>query len=274
MEIQYLGTSASECVPAVFCECDMCNEARRRGGRDLRTRACTIIDGKVMMDFGPEIYVQSVRFGVHLSEMRYLLITHPHGDHLCTSNIGLRGGFWGMKLKEDVLDVYGGKEACEAVRKSSSNPIITPHYRINQIAPFETVDVGDYRFTALRASHAKTLECFLYLIESKADGKKVLYMHDTDRNIDDTVDFLKGTHCDLVSFDCTNGNDFFHGEGHMGLKDNILLRERLIENGVVDSSTICTCSHICHHVGLYDDLARIADHEGFLLAYDGIRITI
>ena len=31
MKILYLGTGAAEGVPAVFCNCDTCREARRRG---------------------------------------------------------------------------------------------------------------------------------------------------------------------------------------------------------------------------------------------------
>ena len=48
MKLKYLGTAAAEGIPAMFCECNNCKEARRRGGRDLRTRSQALIDGKVL----------------------------------------------------------------------------------------------------------------------------------------------------------------------------------------------------------------------------------
>ena len=46
MIMKYLGTAASEAVPAPFCECDTCEYARRHGGRNIQTRAQAIIDHK------------------------------------------------------------------------------------------------------------------------------------------------------------------------------------------------------------------------------------
>ncbi len=39
MKIKYLGTAAYEGLPAIFCECDTCNEARKRKGKNIRTRS-------------------------------------------------------------------------------------------------------------------------------------------------------------------------------------------------------------------------------------------
>ena len=36
MKLQYLGTAAAEGMPAVFCQCPICREAARPGGKDLR----------------------------------------------------------------------------------------------------------------------------------------------------------------------------------------------------------------------------------------------
>lgn len=47
MKIKYLGTGAAEGIPALFCRCAICNEARKRGGRELRTRSQAIIDDKI-----------------------------------------------------------------------------------------------------------------------------------------------------------------------------------------------------------------------------------
>lgn len=277
MKFQYLGTSASEGVPAVFCECDMCNEARKRGGRDLRTRSCAVIDDTVMLDFGPEAYVQSVRFGVHLSRVKYLLVTHPHVDHFLTNNFNLRGGFWGMDLAEDILTVYGGKEVFETMQNffQTGRERIVPHFAAYRARAFEPIDTESYRFLPLRARHDPSLDCLFYMIESKRDGKRVLYMHDTENDIEESLDYIRGLHCDMVSFDCTMGNDFVpKGNRHMGFQNDILVRDKLLQNGCIDSTSRLVCHHICHHVGLYDDLARVFAREGFELSYDGMTIEL
>lgn len=51
MKIQFLGTAAYEGIPAMFCQCEQCNTARKRGGKNLRTRSQALIDGKLLIDF-------------------------------------------------------------------------------------------------------------------------------------------------------------------------------------------------------------------------------
>ena len=278
MIFQYLGTSASEAVPAVFCECEMCGEARLRGGRDLRTRSCAVIDEKLMLDFGPEVYAQSARFNVHLSRVKYLFVTHPHTDHFQMNNFNLRGGFWGMNLAEDVLTVYGGKDVYAPMRDFLDNrvrAVVKPHLDAKEIHAFETVELPEYTVTALRACHDPSIECLFYRIKSKADGKTVLYIHDTENDIADSLSFIADEHVDMVSFDCTMGNKYVpKGERHMGFRNNIEVRDALLKNGCIDSSTRLICNHICHHVGLYDDLARLLATEGFELSYDGMRVLL
>ena len=38
MKIAYLGTSAAEGIPALFCHCDVCKYARKYKGKNIRTR--------------------------------------------------------------------------------------------------------------------------------------------------------------------------------------------------------------------------------------------
>ncbi len=277
MKFQYLGTSASEGVPAVFCECEMCREVRRRGGRELRTRNSAVLGDELMFDFGPDVYAQSVKFDVHLSAIKHLLITHPHMDHFQTANLNLRGGFWGMNLTADVMTVYGGKEVHEIMTKflSTARDVVSPHYAAQKLTPFVEHDAGDYRIIPLKAAHDPSLECLFYLVEDKRENKRVLYIHDTENDIDRSLDFIKGIRCDIVSFDSTMALESVErGKRHMGLPNNILVRDRLVKNGVVDSDTKLICSHICHHKGFYDDLAVKYNDEGFLLAYDGMIVIV
>ena len=54
MEIQYLGTAAAEGLPALFCDCETCRKARNIGGKEVRTRTQSVVDGKILIDFPPD----------------------------------------------------------------------------------------------------------------------------------------------------------------------------------------------------------------------------
>lgn len=43
MKITYLGTAAAEGFPAMFCNCEYCREAKKLGGKNIRTRSQAII---------------------------------------------------------------------------------------------------------------------------------------------------------------------------------------------------------------------------------------
>ena len=44
MKLTYIGTAAAEAVPALFCECLFCENARKRGGREFRRRSGAVDD--------------------------------------------------------------------------------------------------------------------------------------------------------------------------------------------------------------------------------------
>lgn len=87
MELMYLGSAAAEGWPALFCECDACKEAARRGGRDIRMRTGSLLDGDILIDFTPDLMAQKQRFGLDLSGVRHCFLTHTHEDHFEARNI-------------------------------------------------------------------------------------------------------------------------------------------------------------------------------------------
>lgn len=51
MRFQYLGTAAAEGFPAIFCNCEYCQNARRLKGKNIRTRSQAIIDRETFVGF-------------------------------------------------------------------------------------------------------------------------------------------------------------------------------------------------------------------------------
>ena len=56
MVIRYQGTGAYEGIPALFCPCDTCREARKAGGAEIRSRSGALVDGTLKLDFPPDAY--------------------------------------------------------------------------------------------------------------------------------------------------------------------------------------------------------------------------
>src|SRR5207302_4523989 len=82
--MRFLGTSAGELYPGIWCRCASCDAARRWGGQSLRQSACALfgdldgqpdsppglpplLTGDTLFDFPPEIVSQAWRWGVDLS---------------------------------------------------------------------------------------------------------------------------------------------------------------------------------------------------------------
>ena len=64
MRITILGSAAAEAVPSLWCQCEVCRQARQNGGKDLRRRTSYLIDQDTMIDFGPDAFWQSIAFGI------------------------------------------------------------------------------------------------------------------------------------------------------------------------------------------------------------------
>lgn len=269
MELRILGSGAAEGWPALFCRCEACKRARALGGKDIRTRSGALIDKRVLIDFSADTYHHVLRDGLDLAAADSLLITHDHEDHFYPDDLGMRAPpFAHVMDAPPVLTVYG------ADRVGAKVASVKAAFRMDAIAfrrvgAFESFSLpSGHDVLALRGLHDRSMECLLYLV--RKEGKAILYGHDTGLFPQETMLALRGIHLDIVMMDCTNGNQK-EGTNHMGIPDNLILRDRLREIGCVDETTQLVMTHFSHNGGLsHDELCALALPEGFLVAYDGI----
>lgn len=276
MILTFMGTGASEGVPGVFCQCPDCMEARKLGGRELRSRSQLLVNRDLLIDMGPETYWKSVLYGIELSRVKYLFITHSHCDHLEEKLLGFRGAWFGREMIEPVLYAYGNEKVAQKIctrLEGCQAAGIKEACRMQTVHPFETLQAGNYSVTALPAIHAPGEEAFIYLIEDK-EGKSVLYATDTGNLTEDTYAFLNGKHLNCVIMDCTLGAKNVTDTYHMGLRDNRVIQERLNSMGIADANTRFLCTHISHGTGGYRYLAECAERLGMELVWDGMEAEI
>lgn len=270
MKIQYLGTAAAEAFPGIFCSCDFCKQARKNGGKDIRTRSQAIIDDKLLIDFPADSYSHAINYNVDLTSINSLLITHTHNDHFYLEDLGLRFEAFCHDLKGE-LTLYGNRTMKEKFAKTYESDPNDTHLKgllaARVIKPFETTVIEGYSVTPLPADHDKSEECYIYYIEK--DGKSLLYGNDTGWFPQATWDFIGTKHLNLVSLDCTLLK-YRVEQNHMGIPNVLEVKARLNELNCVDGNTKFVVTHFSHNGHLlHGEIVEMLKPHQIEVAYDG-----
>ena len=250
MEVLLLGTGASDGVPNAFCRCATCTDYRVRG--EVRTNTSVLVDGRLLIDPGPEAPRQATRFGRDLAELPVILAGHAHDDHLAPSLLMHRS--W----VTDAPLVVAGPAPVISVSRQWLDPDQTS-------VAFTTLTAGDevrldrYRVLALPANHQAMGEALCYLIDDQTAS--VLYLTDTGPLPEPAWDALAGRRADLVLLEETFGTAEGKGEHHHNLRTFAATVTRLRAAGVADARTRVLAVHLGHdNPGLAElrgELARI-----------------
>ncbi|MBQ9783505.1 MAG: hypothetical protein IJW44_03200 [Clostridia bacterium] len=268
MKLTYLGTAASEGFPALFCNCTYCNEARRLGGNNIRTRSQALINDDLLIDFPADTYQHFLKNGIEGDRIRYLLITHGHSDHFYPEDLMGRYGDYAHDMRVPTLQVICSEGTWSKMDTIPKNVALTV------VGAFDTVELDGYRITALPARHMPGGEPMFYLIEG---DKTLLYAHDTGYFYEEVFAYLEKRHIrlDLVSLDCTNVDIPISDEGgHMGFPNIERVWSRLSAMGAVTGQTLRYVNHFSHNGNpLHSVLEERARTLGCAVAYDGCQVV-
>ncbi|HWR12269.1 MAG TPA: MBL fold metallo-hydrolase [Rectinemataceae bacterium] len=274
MILKYLGTAAAEGVPAVFCNCRICREARVLKGKNVRTRSQALVNGDLLIDLPPDTYMHYIAYDFNLPDITELLVTHSHTDHFYATELEMRCSPLAYP-EPPVMRIYCNEAVEKKFRRFMPDTYhVEKNFAIVRAVPFVPLAIGGYTVVPLLASHDKAEECLLYLI---SEGEKtILYGNDSGVFPEATFSFLEkcGKHIDLASFDCTL-QSWREGTNHMGLGDAAETRDRLKAMSVIDDNTLCVLNHFSHN-GLwsYARMKEEALKEGFIVAYDGLTLEV
>lgn len=277
MIVKYLGTGAAEGIPAVFCHCEICKYAREHKGRNIRTRSQALIDGKILIDFGPDTFLHSLKYNIELADITECLITHAHDDHLYLEDLrARRRSRANLNPGTPALRVHGG-QGVKKVLSPREDGYVTKDNSVlfEHIKPFETIELFDsYKVTAIPAVH-NTEEPFVYMIENK--GHTFLYGHDTDYFEENVWNYFRQNkiYFHAISLDCTEGIKHIEYPGHMNFERMQNICKRLRNIGCIDDATQIIANHISHN-GLmnYEDANKVGESLGYIVSYDGMEINL
>jgi len=279
MKILYLGTGAAEGVPAMFCNCETCRIVRARGGREIHSRSQVIIDDVFGIEFPPDAYYHAVSFGVDLSALKNIIVTHSHMDHFYAHDFILRGYKYAHNMTEQKLNIYGSRTIGDVFGECTRRelkPAVAENISFTPIELYKEYNIGGYIVTPLRAQHTVGEVTYLYLIEK--DGKAYLHLTDTGRPPEEVYVYLAahGKKVNAVTFDCTFVG-FTKGEigRHMGIGDNMAVKARFEKDGVCDGNTRYYITHFSHNnCPLSEELTRLEKEYPVTALYDGMSIEV
>ena len=269
MNITYLGTGAAEGFPALFCNCEYCREARKLGGKNIRTRSQTLINKDLLIDFPADTYSHFLQNNIRGDEIEYLLITHAHSDHFYMGDLLMRAGAFAHNMSVPTLKVFCPQTVYDMFESFPKKVDVT------LLKAYQTVEIGAYKITPLPARHMFGTEAFIYIVQS---DRSLLYAHDTGYFYDDVFEYIETNKIkfDMVSLDCTNVDIPIPDEKtHMGFPNIERVLNRLSSIGAIDNSTVKYINHFSHNANpLHHILEKRASEYSCLVSYDGCKIVI
>ncbi len=236
MEVLLLGAGSADGWPNPWCSGACCTERVAAG--EIRTPTSALIDRTVLVDPGPEAARQAVRFGVSLAEVRTVLVTHAHHDHLDPAFLLHRT--WG---DDRPLRLVGPEPVIAECR-----PWLAPGQPVElvPVTAGSVVQLGDYEVRALPAAHEAFGEACLYVVSRS--GQSVLWATDTGPWAPGARDLLAGTRLGLVLLEETFGDrDDLAGAHHHGLRSFAEAVRQLRDGGSLAPGAEVVAVHLSHH---------------------------
>jgi phosphoribosyl 1,2-cyclic phosphate phosphodiesterase len=235
-----------------------------------------LIDGTVLVDYGPDVYGQIRMLGRDLTGVTTLLFTHHHDDHLTPSELQYRGPWFVTETPPSELTILGNETVVEKLNAAfATMPLEGTGLHLSvapPLQPFVEIETPDgTRVLPLPADHAPKA----MVLRIERGGKRLFYGHDSGLYPQVTVDALRGTPLDGAIFDCTLAFNKTSNEGHMGIDGVLKSVERLREAGVVTTRTTLIATHFSHNgQALHAELTKALEPNGVIVAYDGLELEI
>ena len=268
MRIIFLGTSAGEEYPGIWCGCENCAKAREWGGRNIRRNSAVMLDDDVMLDMGKAAHIQAEKFGLDMRGVRVLLVTHSHKDHFNTHTLWTRSAAF---PPPPVLDIYGSAqvyaELCANDRYQPDNNSWQVNFNI--VEPFREYNHGSLGIYTLDGNHGDGQSRAVNYIITRG-GRTFLYLLDSGWPFDATLEAIAGFKYDFIIAEGTGGLAPYSG-GHLNLEKNLELLEFFNRNRLWKNEPDYYVTHVAPHwCPPHDEYAPALAEHGLKLAYDGL----
>jgi len=254
MRILFLGTSAGWPLPRLGCDCEICSS---KDPKDKRFRPAIMVNDSVLVDSGPDIYQQITNYQLQITNLKALILTHAHPDHIL--------GFYDLthlyNLKERPT-LYATQETLVGLRqihKYSLDPFVP---KIIQSSETFEIDHDKFSFIPVKHDHFPTWGL-------KIKGNKlVCYLPDIRSLPKSQEKTCKDVH--LLILDGSSSGKIGQTRIHESIADGLILGKKLKAKQIY-------FTHIGHKTGKHKDLEKFVREKGgenFHIAYDGLELEV
>ena len=261
MEVVLLGTAGAGGRPNAFCTCGLCRTALAAG--DVRAQTAALVDGRLLLDCGPEVPLAATRLGRSLAGVRHLLVTHSHPDH--AGPMALLARAWANR--PEPLDLVGPAEALDVFAEwiGPDDPV-----RPRAVRAGDRLDLDGYAIHVLDADHGDEHAGPGVLYDVTApDGARLLYATDTGPLPAATQEATAGRAYDVVLLEESFGTISDHGTRHLDLETFARTVRDLRATGAITAGTDVVAVHLGHHDPPADELTRRLADVGARVVPDG-----
>ena len=255
MKLEFLGTGAADF-----------KLEKRVDGEFFRRWSSTLVNDDLLIDPGPHVmdYLEKNDCPALLDNVKYVLVTHSHGDHLNVDTVKA------LVEKNPDIHIWCNKQSAARVAD------ITTNVTVVEFNKAETV--GNYTVTPVHGNHSPMCgweQTYLYTIN---DGEKIMfYATDTAWLPCETWYAIRKTNFDCIVMEVTLGDVI--GDYRIFEHNNIRMVEMMMETFRKCGTAKPDCKVIATHIAKYphESHEKLSERlAGFdmLTAYDGYTIEI
>lgn len=290
MLLRFLGTSAGELYPGLWCRCRNCQTAREGTAQDRRQSAALAVapgqqaSPNVLIDFPSEIADQCYRHDVDLTALESLLVTHSHGDHWFPYLLRWRRR--PANLSEDPptqiggprftalppLRLYGNAAVEAILRRELGDDLAPCEITFRRVSSGEGFETSGLKVTALHANHDVGREQALHYV-LQDDSATVLYGLDGDTFLPETREALRAFRFDAVILESTYG----YGEGgnHRNFQRVQEEAHWFRDKSLLTPGGRLIATHFSpHHCPPHAETTAYLQERDILAAWDGMELRV
>jgi len=271
--LKLLGSAAAEAWPALFCHCDACAQARELGGKNVRRRTSYRLGDHIQIDWGPDTLGAYLAYGLDMTLVSDLLITHNHEDHFTAFELFYRRPGFGSVPEDCIMNVHGPQGVRDELLGVLKDEALH-RLRSHVLEPYVEAELADgVRVVPIEASHATDVgSSFNYII--RVGDRTLLIGNDTGWWQPHVWDFLAGFRFDVVVLDCTYVA-LQQRSGHLGCQDVAEARVELESIGALNEGCRFIANHFSHNGRwLHHEMEEFFGPHGIQVGFDGMEVEI
>ncbi|MDR0293286.1 MAG: MBL fold metallo-hydrolase [Oscillospiraceae bacterium] len=281
MKFIIIGSGGCVCLPKPLCQCRICVEARKKGGRYKRYGCSLYLEDVSLLVDTPE----DIAHALNASDIRtveYILYTHRDPDHTLGMRIFEQLRLEWIDYYEKIpprspVEVCATPEVMETLNGIGIGYGAILDYYVkmglaNRRLITEPFNIGNIQISAVPVGKSKSVSVFMF----ENDGRKVIYapcdckpfpMEESLQNADLLI--IGNTFVgDTLKNDRSIGADHPLRQELHSIEDVLEIKRKLFVNDII-------VTHIEEDWGKsYDDYITLEDQYGVKFAYDGMVVEV